>query len=102
MTLKAVAAVCAFGVPVLPVAVPGDAVSPGASSCSLVNGPAVTVVDGLVFGVFVPDVTFDAVIVDEPTVFNVTLKVFVPATIAALAGSVALASVEVMPTVSCC
>jgi len=42
---------------------------------------------------------FDAVIVHEPTVFSVTLKVFVPATIAAFAGRVAFASVDVRPTV---
>ena len=41
-----------------------------------------------------------AVKVFEPAVFGVTEKVFVPATSAALAGSVALASLEVMPTVS--
>src|SRR5712691_6228566 len=37
VTLKAVPAVCAVGVPVLPVAVPGAAVSPGARICSLVK-----------------------------------------------------------------
>ena len=31
-----------LGVPVLPVSVPGAAVSPGIKTCSLVNGPAVT------------------------------------------------------------
>ena len=41
-----------------------------------------------------------AVKVFEPAVFAVTEKVFVPATRAALEGSVALASVEVMPAVS--
>ena len=41
-----------------------------------------------------------AVKVFEPAVFGVTERVLVPATSAVLAGSVALASVEVMPTVS--
>src|SRR5437867_4993452 len=39
VTLKAVPAICAVGVPVLPVAVPGAAVSPGAKSCNFVNVP---------------------------------------------------------------
>ena len=37
VTLNAVPATCALGVPVLPVTVPGAAVSPGARSCSLAN-----------------------------------------------------------------
>ena len=41
------------GVPVLPVAVPGAAVSPGSRIWSFANAPALTVVDGLVFAVFV-------------------------------------------------
>ena len=43
VTVSSVPAVCAEGVPVLPVAVPGAAVSPGTSSCSFSNGPATTV-----------------------------------------------------------
>src|SRR6266542_2843050 len=43
VTLKAVPAVRAVAVPVLPVAVPGAAVSPGTSTCSFRNAPAVTV-----------------------------------------------------------
>src|SRR5207249_10364482 len=43
VTVKAVPAVRAVGVPVLPVAVPGTAVSPGASNCSFTNAPAATV-----------------------------------------------------------
>ena len=54
VTLKAVPAVCVEGVPVLPLAVPGAAVSPGANNCSLVKVPAVTEIDGLVLAVFVP------------------------------------------------
>src|SRR5437899_8849278 len=43
VTLKAVPAAWAVGVPLLPVAVPGAAVSPGTSNCSFTNGPALTV-----------------------------------------------------------
>src|SRR5205823_1741808 len=46
--LKGVAAVCAVGVPVLPVLVPGAAVSPGRRICNLANAPGLTVMDGLV------------------------------------------------------
>ena len=42
---------------------PGDAVSPGINSCSFVNAPAFTVVDGLVFAVLVPSVMSVAVTV---------------------------------------
>src|SRR5439155_21259466 len=43
----AVPAVWAVGVPVLPVAVPGAALSPGSRSCSLVTAPALTASKGL-------------------------------------------------------
>src|SRR5438093_8153008 len=43
VTLKAAPEVRAVGVPVLPVAVPGAAVSPGTSNCSFTNAPALTV-----------------------------------------------------------
>src|SRR5919197_4707541 len=89
-----------MGVPVLPVALPGDAVSPGARICNLVNAPTLTVMAGLVLAVLVPSVTSVTVTVLLPAVLSVTLKVLVPATNAALAGNVALASLEVMPTVS--
>ena len=75
VTLKAVPAVCAIGVPVLPLIVPGAAVSPGTSSCSLANPAALTVIDGLVFAVLVASVTSVAVTVALPAVFRVTLKV---------------------------
>ena len=51
VTLKVVPAVSAPGVPVLPVPVPGAAVSPGVRSWSFVNAPAVTGMDELVFAV---------------------------------------------------
>ncbi len=84
----------------MPEAVPGAAVSPGISSWSLAKAPALIVVAGLVFAVIAPFVMSVAVNVFEPAVFAVTDKVFVPATRAVFAGRVALASVEVMPTVS--
>src|SRR5947207_14579456 len=98
--LYGVPAARAEGVPVLPVAVPGAAVSPGASNCNFTNAPALTVTAGLVLAVLVPSVMSLAVTVRLPAVFKVTLKVRVPATSAALAGRVALASVAVIPTVS--
>ena len=42
VTAKAVLAVCALGVPVLPVAVPGAAVSPGTNSWSFAKAPPLT------------------------------------------------------------
>jgi hypothetical protein len=96
VTLKAVPAVVALGVPVLPVVLPGAADSPGTSNCILVNAPAFTVTDALTPAVFEPSVTSVAVTVALPAVFKVTLKLPVPAASAALAGSVALESVEVM------
>src|SRR5213083_2926134 len=66
---------------------------------SLLAEPAFTVTAGLVLAVLVPSVTSVAVAVWLPTVLRVTLKVFVPADNAALAGKVALESLEVIPTV---
>src|SRR5436190_2592046 len=98
--LYAVPAPSAEGVPVLPVVVPGAAVSPGASNCNFTKAPALTVTAGLVLAVLVPSVMSLAVTVRLPAVFKVTLKLFVPATKAALAGRTAFASEEVIPTVS--
>ena len=50
VTVNEEPAVSADGVPVLPVAVPGAAVSPGSRICSFANAPPLIVVDGLVFG----------------------------------------------------
>jgi hypothetical protein len=98
VTINGVPAVCMAGVPVLPVVVPGAAVSPGTRSCNFVNAPTPTVIAGLVLAVFVPSVMSVAVTVRDPTVFKVTLKVFVPATRAALAGNAAFTSLEEIPT----
>ena len=59
-----------------------------------------TVVDGLVLAVFAPSVMSVAVTVAEAAVLNVTLKVCVPDASAVFDGKVALASLDVMPTVS--
>src|SRR5436190_12534498 len=74
-TLKAVPDDEAVGVPVLPVDVPGAAVSPGTSNCNFTNAPTLTVIDGLVLAVFVPSLTLLAVIVRVPAVRSVTLWV---------------------------
>src|ERR1051325_4226637 len=100
VTVKAVPAVRSVGLPALPVAVPGAAVSPGMSSCNFTNAPALTVIAGLVLAVLLPSSTPDAVSVWPPAVLNVTLNEFVPLTSAASAGGVALASLVEMSTVS--
>ena len=51
VTLKALPAVSVLGVPVLPEALPGEALSPGTSSCSLAKAPGLTVREGLVLAV---------------------------------------------------
>src|SRR6266566_6648871 len=48
VTLKAAQAFCAVGAPVLPVLVPGAAISPGASNCKPANVPAFKVTFALV------------------------------------------------------
>src|SRR5439155_25783113 len=68
VALNAVPAGWAVGVPVLPVAVPGAAVSPGTSTCNFTNAPAFTVMDGLVLEVLLPSVTSLAVMVRVPAV----------------------------------
>src|SRR5437773_1023917 len=100
VTLNAVPEVAALGVPVLPLAVPGAAVSPGTNTCNFTNAPAFTVTDGLVLAVLVPSVRSLAVTVLLPAAFKLMLKVRGPATSAALAGRTAFASEEVVPTVS--
>ena len=65
----------------MPVALPGEAVSPGTRSCNLVKRAALTVIDGLVLAVMPVWVESEAVIVQLPTVLNVTLKLCVPASV---------------------
>src|SRR5438552_37462 len=100
VTVKALPAACAAGVPVFPMALPGAAVSPGARICSLVNGPELTITEGLVLAVIPVCVTSEAATVALPAVFSVKLKLPVPLTRAALAGKTALESLEVIATVS--
>ena len=73
VTENGVPAVRADGVPVFPVALPGEAVSPGRRSWSLLNAPALTVTEGEVFAVFVPSLMSVAVRVAVPAVLRVTL-----------------------------
>src|SRR5438477_465534 len=80
--------------------VPGAALSPGANNCNFTNVPAVTVTEELVLAVFKPSVTSVPVTVALPAVLSVTLNVRVPAARAAFEGKAALASLEVMLTVS--
>ena len=65
-----------------------------------VNCDGFTVMSGLVLGLLLASVTFVAVTVKLPLVFNVTLKDFVPATRAALDGSVAVESLDRIRIVS--
>src|SRR5260370_40837535 len=51
VTLNGVSAVSAVGVQVLPVVLPGEAVSPGTNSCSFVKAPAFTVTLAVVYPV---------------------------------------------------
>src|SRR5215831_13400033 len=89
-----------MGVPVLPLALPGAAVSPGTRICSLLNVTAFTVMEGLLLLVIPAWVTSEAVIVALPTVLSVTLKLWLPLTNAALDGSAAFRSLELIETVS--
>ena len=73
VTANCVPAVSADGVPVLPLAVPGEAFSPGSRSWSLANAPALTVTDGEVLAVFVASLMSVAVRVAVPAVLRVTL-----------------------------
>src|SRR5258706_24804 len=100
VTLNAVPAVSADGDPVLPVTVPGAAVSPGTNNCNFANAAALTEMEELVLAVFDPSLESVAVTVRAPAVFSMTLKVCVPATSAALDGRTALLSEEAIATLS--
>src|SRR6266702_4212480 len=100
VTLKAVPAVCAVGAPLLPVALPGDALSPGARICSLLKAPGRTWSGAVVEFWMAGWVMSEEVSVALPAVLRVTLKLLAPLTSAALAGKAALRSLELMATVS--
>src|SRR6266850_7748546 len=70
-------AVSADGVPVLPVPVPGAAVSPGTRSCSLVNGPGFTS-KPLLVPVSLPPVRVAVIVLLVPASATVTLWVRKP------------------------
>src|SRR5881392_4280839 len=99
MTLKATPAAWAVGVPLLPVELPGTALSPGTSNCSFTNAPAFTIIGGLVLGVLAPSVMSLAVKVHVPAVRLVRASDRVPDARAVFAGKTELVSVEVRPTV---
>ena len=84
----------------MPVTVPGAAVSPGTNSCIFTKFPAPTVIEELVLAVLVPSLPSLAVSVCAPPVWSVTLKLCEPAASAVFEGNVALASEEVIATVS--
>src|SRR5437899_601846 len=80
VAVKAVPAIWAIGAPVLPVAVPGTVVSPGANNCNFTNAPALIVTLALVLAVSAAAASV-AVTVRVPAVLKVKLdKVRVPAT----------------------
>ena len=70
VTLNGASDVSAVGVPVLPVEVPGDAVSPGTNSWSFANAPAFTVTLAVVYPV---NPVALAVMVRVPPVLKVKL-----------------------------
>ncbi len=79
LTVMVVAApaVCVVGVPDLPVALPGDAVSPGIRTCSFVTAPALTIVAAPIFGV-IGEPLVSVAVTDQPdalAVLKVKLKV---------------------------
>src|ERR1051325_8383174 len=65
---------CAVGVPVLPVVVPGAAVSPGTSNCNRVNAPAFTS-KPLLVPVSLPPVRVTVIVLLVPASVTVTLSV---------------------------
>src|SRR5439155_431569 len=80
VAVKAVPAIWAIGAPVLPVAVPGTVVSPGANNCNFTNAPALIVTLALVLAANAAPASV-AVMVRLPVVLKVKLdKVAVPAT----------------------
>ena len=84
----------------MPVLDPGVALSPGSNSCNFANAPEVTVIGAVVAAVIVGCVTSEAVTVEALAVLSVMLNDLVPAAKAALAGSEAFASLEVIEIVS--
>ena len=82
------------------VALPGAALSPGASTCNFANAPTATPIAGLVLLPIAGRVTSAAVTVALPAVLKMIAKVLLPLTSPAFAGKAAFGSVEVIATVS--
>src|SRR5437868_10340400 len=89
-----------MGEPVFPLAVPGAAVSPGTSNCSLVKAAELIGIAELVLLAIAACVTSETVKLAVPEVFRVTAKVFAPPIRAALAGRIAFGSVAAMAIAS--
>src|SRR5258708_10233025 len=87
VTLRGVPAVWANGVPSLPVVVPGAAVSPGVSNCSLAKVLALTEMAGLVEDGYDGWVESEAVTGALPPGLSVPLRFLVPPTSAPFAGT---------------
>src|SRR5437016_2574213 len=100
VTVKAAPAVRAVGVPLFPAEVPGAAVSPGTNNCSFAKRAGLTRIGGLTLAVVPGWLASEAVTVGLPAVLRVTLKLWLPLASAALVGKVALASLDVIATVS--
>src|SRR5258708_30441327 len=100
VTLKEAPAVWALGAPVLPVEVPGAAISPGSNICNLTKLLPLTGIEVLVLAVIPAWVTSLALTVELGAVLRVTLKLRVPPAKAASDGKAAFVSLEVMCTVS--
>ena len=82
VTLNALPEFSEVGVPVLPLVVPGAAVSPGAKICNLAKAPTFTVMAGLVLPGIAACVTSEAVTVALPAVLSVTLNMPLPLALA--------------------
>src|ERR1043166_83498 len=95
VTLIPLLAVWELGVPLLPPALPGAAVSPGTNNCNFANSPGLTVLFALVLAVRTPPGSV-AVIVRVPAVLKVKLdKMRVPETKVMLPGVAPLSSAMV-------
>src|SRR5258708_1116822 len=75
VALNAVPALWELGVPVLPAAVPGAAVSPGPKNCSFTNAPAFTSVDQLALPHLAYYLVSRALIVHIPPDFSMAAKI---------------------------
>src|SRR5438876_1178078 len=84
----------------LPVVVPGAAVSPGSSSCSLVKAPALTLVEGEVLAVLLPSLASLAVSACDAHVLLLTESALAAMYTLSLPDGLPILSVEVRWIVS--